>query len=103
MTEVSSWPKGREKAIMVGVNEITAGRSIKQRKKRVGSELARWDFNRLPGLGANWSGSCKEVLNGQGKVKFCIEVLVWEPWCAASGALGHQFLDFVEKLKPRQV
>lgn len=35
MTEVCSWPKGREEAIMVGVDEITAGRSIKQRKKLV--------------------------------------------------------------------
>lgn len=29
MTEVCSWPKGRGEAIMVGVDEITAGRSIK--------------------------------------------------------------------------
>lgn len=41
MTEVCSWPEGREKAVMVGVNEITAGRSIKQRRKRAGSEAAR--------------------------------------------------------------
>lgn len=54
---------------MVGVNEITAGRSIKHQKKRAGSELARWDFNHLPGLAANWSGSCKTVTNGQGKGK----------------------------------
>lgn len=69
MTEVCSWPKGREKAIMVGVNEINAGRSIKQRKKRAGSELARWDFNRLPGLAANWDGSWKRATNTQGKGK----------------------------------
>lgn len=37
------------------------------------------------------------------KGKFCSEVLAWEPWCAASGALGHQLLDFIEKLKPQQV
>lgn len=37
------------------------------------------------------------------KGKFCSEVLAWEPWCAASGPLGHQFLDFIEKRKPRQV
>lgn len=33
MMEVCPWPEGREEAIMVGVNEITAGRSIKQREK----------------------------------------------------------------------
>lgn len=33
MTEVCSWPKERKKAIMVRVNEITAGRSIKQRRR----------------------------------------------------------------------
>ena len=45
---------------MVGVNEITAGRSIKQRKKRAGSELARWDFSCLPGLVASWSVVVRE-------------------------------------------
>lgn len=40
MTEVCSWPEGREEAIVVGVNEITAGRSIKQREKRADSEPA---------------------------------------------------------------
>lgn len=39
MTEVCSWPKGREKAIMLGVNEITPGRSITRGKReRVGSK-----------------------------------------------------------------
>lgn len=41
MTEVCSWPKGREKAVTVGANEITTGRNIKQRKKSVSSELAK--------------------------------------------------------------
>lgn len=45
---------------MVGVNEITAGRSIKQKKKRVGSELAKWDFNCLPGLQLVGLGVVKE-------------------------------------------
>lgn len=69
MPEVCSWPEGREKAVMVGVNEITAGRSIKQRRKRAGSEAARWDFNHLPRLAANCSGGFKGVANPQGKGK----------------------------------
>lgn len=69
MTEVCSWPEGREEAIVVGVNEITAGRSIKQRQKRMDSEKAKWDFNHLPRLAANSCGSYKGVANqGKGKV-----------------------------------
>lgn len=84
MTEVCSWPEGREEAIMVGVNEITAGRSIKQRKKRADIEAAKWDFNHLPRLAANWSGSCKEIANQQGKGKVlhfpCPGALVCGSW-----------------------
>jgi len=63
MTEVCSWPKGREKAIMFGVNEITPGRSVKQRKKRVGRKQTRWDFSCLPGLAANQSGGERRVMD----------------------------------------
>lgn len=87
---------------MVGVNEITAGRSTKQRKKRADSEPAKWDFNHLPRLAANWSGSHKEQQISREKGKFCTEVLAWELWCAASGAVGHQFPDFIDKPEPQQ-
>lgn len=69
MTDECSWPEGREKAAMVGVNEITAGRITKQSKKRASSEPARWDFNHLPRLAADWSGAFKGAANQQGKGK----------------------------------
>lgn len=88
MTEVCSWPEGREEAIVVGVNEITAGRSIKQRKKGMDSEQAKWDFNHLPRLAANSSGSYEGVANQPGKGNFCTEVLAWELCVQHLGQLG---------------
>lgn len=66
------------------------------------SEPAKWDFNHLPRLVANWSGSYKGVANQQGKGKVLHCGLAWELWCAASGAAGHQFLDFIGKAEPQQ-
>lgn len=75
MTEVCSWPEGREEAIVVGVSEITAGRSIKQRKKRVDSEPAKWDFNHLPRLAANSSGTQGSNKSTRKRESFALEPL----------------------------
>lgn len=37
------------------------------------------------------------------KGKFCREIFAWQPWCAASRTLKHQFLDFIGKCKAQQV